>query len=258
MTPARHWLRRLRHDASGIALTEFALYMVPALFLGLAGLETVNYVIANVRVGQIAMATADNAARVRDSIDEHDVNELFIGAKLAGEGIHFAEQGRIILSSVEPRSVAPLTTNINGTDVPNQWIRWQRCYGMKDASSSYGTPRTSGDSTITDGSEAWKRSDPTKASAAPSDQIKSVPMIGNSASPTAIGTANKNVAALGGTAVMFVEIVYDYKPVFWGGLIGDRTIRDIIAFNVRQRADQVLKPGGLAATSWSTCSRRYV
>ncbi|XHS01624.1 hypothetical protein ACFB49_32320 [Sphingomonas sp. DBB INV C78] len=241
-----------------MALTEFALFMIPTLFLGLAGLETVNFVIANVRIGQIAMATADNAARVRDTIDEHDINEMFIGAKLAGQGIHFADQGRIILSSIEPRTVAPLTTTVGGKEVPNQWIRWQRCYGMKNVASAYGAPRTAADAVITDGSEAWKRSDPAQASAAPSDQVKSVPMMGATASPTGIGPNANRIAALTGTAVLFVEVVYDYKPIFWSSLIGERTIRDTIAFNVRQRADQVLRPGGLAATSWSTCSRRYV
>ena len=54
---------------------------------------------------------------------------------------------------------------------------------------------------------------------------------------------------------MFVEVFYDYRPVFWNSLVGNRTIRYTAAFNVRQRNDQVMKSGGLASTSWSTCNR---
>lgn len=250
MTPPARLPRRaarlaaaLRRDGSGVALMEFALTFPVLLLVGLVGIDVANFAIAHLRVSQIAMTTADNAARVRDSIDEHDINEVFIGARLVGASINFAERGRVILSDLEPRTVAPTTT---GTSL-NQWIRWQRCYGAKNSVSSYGTPRTAAGATISDGTET--------SATAPSDQIKSVPKIGAADSVTGMGPAGNQVAAGAGTAVMFVEVFYDYRPIFWNSLVGSSTIRYTAAFNVRQRNDQVMKSGGLASASWSTCNR---
>lgn len=233
----------LRRDRNGVALVEFAFSLPLVLLVGLVGIDVANFAIANLRVSQIAMTTADNAARVRDSIDEHDINELFIGARLVGESIQFAEHGRVILSSLEPRTVNPTKT---GTEL-NQWIRWQRCYGEKNVTSNYGEPRTAANAIIRDGSE--------NSGSNPSDQIKSVPRIGVLDTPTGMGPYGNQVAASSGTAVMFVEVVYDYQPIFMNRIIGNRTIRYKAAFNVRQRNDQVLKNGGLASSSWSTCNR---
>jgi len=119
--------RRLREDAGGLALVEFAFSLPIVLTLGLVGLETAHYALAHLRVSNIAMMTADNASRVRDSIDESDVNELMLGSILTGETIGFEPNGRIVLSSIE------LNAAENG-----QWIRWQRCAGSKNAASRYG------------------------------------------------------------------------------------------------------------------------
>lgn len=117
----------LRRCTSGIALTEFAMSLPVLLTLGLFGLETANFAMAHLRVSNIAMITADNAARVRDAIDEADVIDLLTGSKLTGEGLEFAENGRIVLSSIERNAAG------NG-----QWIRWQRCDGRRTFNSAYG------------------------------------------------------------------------------------------------------------------------
>lgn len=236
-------VNRLRQDGSGVAMIEFAFAFPVILLVGLVGIDTANFAIAHLRVSQIAMTTADNAARVRDSIDEHDINEVFIGARLVGAGIDFANRGRVILSDLEPRTISPTKT---GTAL-NQWIRWQRCFGVKNVASSYGVPRTAGGTAIINGTET--------STTSPSDQLKSVPKIGTADSLTGMGPSGNQVAATEGTAVMFVEVVYDYKPIFWNTLIGNSTIRYTAAFNVRQRNDQEMKTGGLASTSWSTCNR---
>ena len=121
----------LRPCTSGIALTEFAMSLPVLLTLGLFGLETANFAMAHLRVSNIAMITADNAARIRDSIDEGDVIDLFTGSKMTGDSIGFAQNGRIVLSSLE------LNAANNG-----QWIRWQRCDGARAYSSTYGPEGT--------------------------------------------------------------------------------------------------------------------
>lgn len=128
MSRIANFRRRLKADESGLALVEFAMSLPILMVLGLGGVELSHYALAVERSSQIAMLVADNAARVRDSIDEVNINEVMTGAKFVGQGIKFAEHGRIILSSLE------LNAAKNG-----QWIRWQRCAGAKNVASSYGT-----------------------------------------------------------------------------------------------------------------------
>lgn len=227
MNIMRDKFRRLADDRSGTVLVEFAMALPLLLACGLVGIEVANFTIANLRVSQIAMSTADNAARVRDSIDESDINELFIGARLIGTQIRFGDNGRIILSSLEPKSTT------------GQWIRWQRCYGMKNVGSTYGAPRDAAGTVIADGTERTK----------PSSEVAST--------MTAMGPATNQIQALNGTAVMFVEVVYDYQPIVWNNLLGNRTLSYTAAFNVRQRSDQVLRDGGLPSSAWSRCNRLY-
>ncbi len=121
---------RLRADTSGISMTEFALSLPILISMTFVGIETANYTLANMRASQIALMVADNAGRVRTSIDEADINEVMIGARLAGEGMKLGSKGRIILSSLEPNGLASPKTG--------QMIRWQRCFGNKNVQSSYG------------------------------------------------------------------------------------------------------------------------
>lgn len=206
----RSLARRLHRDESGIQLVEFAISIPVLLTLGLGGIEVANYAIASIRCSQIAMSVADNAGRVRDSIDEADINETMLGAKQMGEGVKFAENGRIILSSLEP--------NAGKT---GQYIRWQRCFGKKTATSLYGA-------------EGKGQTD---------------------SSLQGMGPAATAIKSSAGTAVMFVEVVYDYQPIVSNRLLGARTMRYESAFNVRQRTDQTLKNGGgLPISKTSACS----
>jgi hypothetical protein len=213
-------LRTLGDSASGVSMVEFALMLPILVVIGFWGIETANFAIANLRVSQIAALTADNAGRVRDSIDETDITELLTGAKMVGTGIDFANRGRIILSDLE----------MNTSDSTKQWIRWQRCCGAKNVTSSYGVPKKSTGTTITDATEAT----------APVDMTKSVTTNGATTTPGGMGPAGNQVAAASGTAVMFVEVVYDYKPLVTDKFLGARTIRSVSAFNVRQRTNQTV------------------
>jgi hypothetical protein len=146
------------------------------------------------------MLASDNAARVRDSIDETNVIELLTGAKMTGDSIQFRQNGRIILSSVEPNQAG-----VGGTST-GQWIRWQRCDGARNVASRYG-PQGTGQ---------------------------------NNATLQYVGPANNRITAAPGTAVMLVEVEYNYQSLVSDDIFGPRVIRYESAFNVRQRTNQVI------------------
>ncbi|HEV7659950.1 MAG TPA: TadE family protein [Allosphingosinicella sp.] len=217
----------LRGCTSGVAMMEFALALPVVMALGLMGLETANYAMAHLRVSNIAMLTADNAGRVRDSIDEADVVELFTGAKMSGANINFAQNGRIILSDLEP----------TGTGT-NQWIRWQRCDGALNYSNPTANmrPRTAAGAAITNGTEIYNADRFTPNPTTPSSPA---------ATPTISGMgATTTIAAQSGSAVMVVEVVYTYQPIIPNSFLAGRQIRYESAFNVRQRSDQTLRNVG--------------
>jgi hypothetical protein len=222
----RRSLRKLGSCKSGLALTEFAFALPILLTLGLYGFETANLAIAHMRVSNIAMMTADNAARVRDSIDEANVVELLAGAKMTGSGIAFAANGRIMLSSFE------LTP-----DGTKQWIRWQRCDGGLNVNSNYGRPKNVGGTDIVNGTEIYQTDRQTASTAAQ----RSDPAHANL---TAVGPTGRQISAGAGTAVMVVEVVYNYQPIVSESLFGPKQIRYESAFNVRQRTNQSLLNGG--------------
>ncbi|WP_245409545.1 TadE/TadG family type IV pilus assembly protein [Allosphingosinicella vermicomposti] len=217
-------LRRLCKSNRGVAYIEFAMALPILLMASLTGIEVANLVMSHLRVSNISMMTADNASRVRDSIDESDVVELFVGARTSGSSIGFTEHGRIILSSLE--------TSDDGT---KQWIRWQRCIGQKNVNSSDGRPMSKAGTAIIDGTEVLAENR-TNQSAAPSHWEKQT--------ITGMGPADRQIQAPGGSAVMVAEVVYDYQPVFFDNWLGDTEIKSIMAFNVRQRANQLIRNGG--------------
>ena len=130
----RNRMNQLGVDQNGLALVEFAYSLPFLLLLSMSGLEVAHLAMAHMKVSQIAMLVADNASRVRTSIDEADINEIFTGAELSSAGLDFKTKGKIFLSDLEP----------NGLAAPNsgQYIRWQRCFGSGSFTSSYGITNT--------------------------------------------------------------------------------------------------------------------
>ena len=188
-------------DTSGLALLEFAFTAPVMLLIGMTGMETANLAIAHLQVSQIAMLVADNASRVRESIDEADIREIFTGADLTGDAIDFSPNARIILSNLE----------VNGRtgSSAGQWIRWQRCYG---GNASYGSSY---------GKEDDGRYDSSLAAG--------------------IGPAGNKISASPATAINFAEVIYDYKPLISNRIFGDKVIRYESAFVARERDDHALK-----------------
>lgn len=126
----RQRLSSFRHDCSGVAYIEFA-FTAPLIIMALTyGLELANMAVTHARLSNLAGLMADGAARIRDSIDESDINELFAGAKLSIGTSNITEHGRILVSTLEDNAATAVTTD--------QIITWQRCKGKKNPSNTFG------------------------------------------------------------------------------------------------------------------------
>ena len=221
---------RLRRDASGVALVEFAFTLPLVLAIGCWGVELSNLALCHLRISQYALNLADNASRVGQdgsggvtTLREVDVNDVFNGAKLEGAALNLTTNGRITLSSLE---------NVQQSYDKNrvQRIHWQRCIGAMSGAgfdSSYGAvPVAAG-------------SDGTQANAGV--QVANM------------GPATASVSAPNDTGVMFVEINYRYQPLFGTVYMSPQTIHYIASFVVRDNRSfvQVYNPSPTAAAS--TC-----
>lgn len=188
-------LARLRRDTRGLAMIEFAFVAPLFLTLVLTGLELSNLALAHLRVSQMAMTVADNAGRVTSGIDEANIYEVFTGAEVTASGLDFEANGRMVLSSLEDNGK-------NGSNA-GQTIVWQRCWGDDTSvTPAYGVEGDGkNDDSLEDG----------------------------------LGSGSDKITALEDTAVMFVEVTYDYQPLVSTGFFDPPTIRYESAFNVRGR-----------------------
>lgn len=190
---------KLLRSTRGVALIEFA-YATPVIMtMGLYGLELSSFALAHLRASQIASNLADTTSRIGENIPlankrirESDINDALQAVRLQSTGIDIPNRGRVILSSLESRS-------------PNagQMIRWQRCLGRKNVTSSYGVQGDGATVTTFAG----------------------------------MGETGRLIAAPPDSAVMFVEVIVDYKPVVHERLLGAQVIKVKAAFLVRDRRD---------------------
>ena len=192
------------------------------LLAGIAGLETVNYVLVHQQLSQLAMLVADNAARTVDQVDETNVNEIFFGADATSGQIDIGENGRIVLTQL-------VHNGLTGADEGN-WVRWQRCYGelgrASNLRSAFGQQNDGRfDGSLVDG----------------------------------FGSVANQIAATPTSPINFVEIFYDYEPLINNPITtqffeqGER-ISYTAAFVVRERVDQRLSNiSGLPPTQRFFC-----
>ncbi len=123
----RKLFRRLCISHRGVAVIEFAISAPILIIFTVYGIEAVNMAISRLRVEQTASSTADFTARIRETIDETDIESILDGAKVMGNATDLMARGRVIVSSLEMNKART-----------GQYIRWQRCRGAKKVVSSYG------------------------------------------------------------------------------------------------------------------------
>ena len=229
--PGPTLLRRLSGDRRGLALLEFALAFPVLLAIGGWGIEVSYLAFMNLKVSQFSLNLADAVSRVGadagagvSQLREADINDVFAGTRLAGKAIGLGDNGRVILSSLE-------NTKQSYDSTYKQRIHWQRCFGKKNGTgfdSSYGK------ALITDGSNN------TILTAGPEQAA-------------GMGDTDSKVNAPKDNAVMFVEINYQYKPIFGSLFIKPQIIHHTASLIVRDNRDlrQVYATPGFTA---STCN----
>jgi len=211
----RAFWQRLRHSNSGAVLIEFALGLPVVVTIGMTGAELTNFVTTKMRVSQLALQVADNASRIgtgtvlsTKQISEAQINDLLTGAGLQASNLDFYEHGRVIVSSLQPVA-NPNTTN-------KYLIQWQRCRGLKSATSSYG--------------------------------------VQGATNLTGITANGQLITAPDDGAVIFVEVTYDYQPVVGLAFSKTSTITEIAAMTVRDNRDTTTIVNNATASSCSTFS----
>ncbi|HWJ71437.1 MAG TPA: TadE family protein [Sphingobium sp.] len=191
-------LRRLLRHASGVAAVEFALTAPIILTMFLGGAELTNFAITRMRVSQIALHVADNASRI-------GANSLLTAPQISEMQINDLFLGANLQAGTLDLKTRGrvILSSFEAVASPNPsrkfHIRWQRCYGDKPWLSQYGK---AGDTQLSN-----------------------------------IGPTGQKVTAPDDTAVMFVEVAYDYKPLIAGRFMGSTMIHDIAAMTVRDQRD---------------------
>lgn len=214
-----HRLRRIRTGIVGLARDSGAVVMIEMAFcipflmvVGFAGIELANLTLTHTRVSQIGLSAADNASRIAFGSNLSLPRVREIDINEVFVGVEQQAQGMDFRNNGRI-ILSSLERNADG----GQWIHWQRCFGNLPISSDYGPQGTGATGTGFPG----------------------------------MGRAGAEVTAADGTAVMFVEIIYDYQPMVGAKWFGTPRIRSTAAFNIREGRDlsQVYNPAPSAPVS---------
>jgi Flp pilus assembly protein TadG len=191
-------------DNRAMSLVEFALSFPILMTMIAGGTELANYATTSMRVSQLALQVADNAARIgvgtalaAKQIRESQVNDILAGAQIQAGSLNLTgsyselqknaapitrAKARVIISSLEVMNPVPVAP---ANPANKYYIRWQRCTGAMNNTiypPQYGT----------------------------AGQPNGTNMPG-------MGPAGRQVAPPDGNIVMFVEVRYRYEPLFFNG-----------------------------------------
>ncbi|WP_332810554.1 TadE/TadG family type IV pilus assembly protein [Sphingomonas sp.] len=191
-------LRSVFRDRRGVAYVEFAYSLPMFLTLMLGGAEISNYVTTKMRMSQLALHLADHAARIGT------------GSQLAAKTVSETQindvltgaglqAGGLNLYSKGRVIISSLEPVANPNTTSRYKIGWQRCRGIKNVTSSYGNA--------------------------------------GQTNMTGMGPAGRQVIAPDDSGTIFVELVYDYKPIISNSWAPTLTIREIASMPIRDRRD---------------------
>jgi len=193
--------RRLRGLATcqgGLALIEFAITLPFLLILATSGLELTNYALTVKQIGELSVMVADNASRL--GAQSMITNKIVTEADINDVFIGADVQAKNLNLADNSRIIlSSLQQNVDG----GQWIAWQRCYGSVVFGSAYGEEDEGAAGTAFPG----------------------------------MGPEGAEIVAAPHTAVMVVEIRYNYQRLFPMINMPLKPITELSAFNVRDSRD---------------------
>ncbi len=191
------FVRGLAHADSGVAMTELAFSMPILMLMALTGAELCNYITTRMRISQVALHLADNAARMGNgsqlsskTITETDINDLLTGGGMQAGELDLYNRGRVVISSFE--------RNDNGNGNVYK-VGWQRCRGSATYTPQFGTQGVT--------------------------------------SNNGMGPSGRQVIAMSDNATMFVEVFYQYRPLVGSTLVPQLNFTEIASMAVRDRRD---------------------
>lgn len=185
-------------DCRAVAIVETSFALPLILLVGLGGMELANLVMIHSRISQVALGVADNASRIGGVTGK--VQESDINEVFTGAELQSAGLDWASKGRIILSSleVVKVLDNKGNVTSSGQGLRWQRCMGGLRQGV--------------------------------------VPMTANATS--GIGpTGGKKLLAIDGSAVMFVEVFYDYSPMVMPDLFGERRLHYTAAFTVREARD---------------------
>lgn len=207
-------LKSLPACRAAVSAVEFALLAPVITTMGLGGIELANMAIVYTRVSQVAIQVADNTSRAKQSTGSSGAMMREYDVNEAFSQVDLVYPGLRLFDNGRI-ILSSLEQNASG----GQWIHWQRCKGsFTTGVSKYGTQGTG----ITGTSFAG------------------------------MGPTGNVVTADPQTAIMFVEVYYQYQPIFFRiGGAASPTIYRASAMFVRDDRDlaQIYNPSPVATVN---------
>lgn len=221
-------LRGLRRDRRGVAMLEFALTLPIVVPIGMYAVELCNFGVRQLQLSQAALTLADNASRVG------------VDTNLATQQLREVDINEVIEGLRRQTASMELTTRgrvtISSLEMKNgeQWIHWQRCVGLKsgpDYNSHFGNEGDGGTTGTTF---------------------------------RGMGTG-MTVKSPPNSAVIFVEINYEYAPLISRYFVGEKRLQQVASFIVRDNRELGTRETGTGVTNPApatnnrmTCDRNTV
>lgn len=193
-------LRKLRADCTAVSALEFAIVSPILALMGLGSIELANMAITYMRISQIAISIADNASRAKQSSSSGGavMREYDVNDTFTQADIEYPGL------QIYARGRVVLSSLERNTD-GGQYIHWQRCRGAYTTGvSRYGTQGVGSSGTSFAG----------------------------------MGPSGNVVTADANSAIMFAEVYYQYRPIFFNvGGSTSPTIYRAAAMYVRDDRD---------------------
>ncbi|WP_156842627.1 TadE/TadG family type IV pilus assembly protein [Novosphingobium aquimarinum] len=204
LSRARAWAGRFGRNADAVSMLEFALVLPVLLTLGMYGTEIAYMSTVDMQISQIANSVGDNASRLGQT-DNSAVTPTITQAQVKAVLDGAIEEGSRL--GLEENGRVILSSLERAPVTGKNYIHWQRCIGDLDRDSAYGG--------------------------------EGLGLVG--ATLQGLGKPGHLIAPPANSAVMFVEVYFEYQGLFGTMFVGNKVFKHEAAYVLRD--DRNLTPG---------------